>query len=68
MDDLDCVVEYDFHGKSRRQQAQRVGRVMHGDGEGEHILLMTDEEYEDYGERLYGLEEQGFNIRFERRQ
>jgi DNA excision repair protein ERCC-3 len=67
VDDLECVIEYDFHGGSRRQEAQRVGRVMHGDGEGEHVLMMTDDEYEKCGSRLYSLEEQGFNIRIERR-
>ena len=67
MDDLECVIEYDFHGGSRRQEAQRVGRVMHGSGEGEHVIMMTDEEYGRYGSRLYSLEEQGFNIRIERR-
>lgn len=61
-------VHKDFHGGSRRQEAQRAGRVMHGDGEGEHIVLMTDEEYEKHGQRLYALEEQGFDIRFERRE
>lgn len=67
MDGLNTVVEYDFHGGSRRQEAQRVGRVMHGDGRGEHILMMTDEEYEKHGQCLYSLEEQGFNVRIERR-
>jgi DNA excision repair protein ERCC-3 len=68
LDDINVVVEYDFHGGSRRQEAQRAGRVMHGEGDrGEHIILMTDEEYEDHGNRLYSLEEQGFNIRIERR-
>lgn len=67
MDDLECVIEYDFYGGSRRQEAQRVGRVMHGNGEGEHVLMMTDEEYERHGSRLYSLEEQEFNIRIERR-
>lgn len=56
--DIDVVIEYDFHGGSRRQEAQRVGRVMHGEGgRGEHIILMTDDEYEDHGNRLYSLEE-----------
>jgi superfamily II DNA or RNA helicase len=67
LDGLNTVVEYGFHGGSRRQEAQRVGRVMHADGKGEHILMITDEEYEKHGQRLYSLEEQGFNIRFERR-
>lgn len=67
MGDLECVIEYDFHGGSRRQEAQRVGRVMHGDGQGEHVIMMTDQEYEKYGSRLYSLEEQGFDLRIERR-
>jgi DNA excision repair protein ERCC-3 len=66
--DLETVIEYDFHGSSRRQEAQRYGRVMHGDGQGEHIILMTDDEYEKYGSRLHSLEEQGINVRFQRRE
>jgi DNA excision repair protein ERCC-3 len=66
---LDGVIEVDFHGGSRRQEAQRYGRLMHGDGDntGEHILMMTDEEYEKYGKRLMALEEQGIKISYERR-
>lgn len=65
--DLDVVVEYDFLYGSRRQEAQRAGRVMHGAGEGEHIIMMTEDELDRYEKRLYSLEEQGFRIRFERR-
>lgn len=64
---LDAVIEYDFHGGSRRQEAQRAGRVMHGNSEGRHIIMMTDDEYENHEKRLYSLEEQGFKIRHERR-
>lgn len=66
---LDGVIEFDFHGGSRRQEAQRYGRLMHRDGEGtgEHLLMMTDEEHEKYGKRLMSLEEQGINISYERR-
>lgn len=62
--DIDRVIEFDFHGSSRRQELQRAGRVMHNDSDEitEHILLMTDEEYENYGDRLLSLEEKGFNI------
>lgn len=67
LDSLDAVVEYDFHGGSRRQEAQRVGRVMHGESQGEHIIMMTDEEFEKHESRLYSLEEQGFQIQHERR-
>ena len=65
--DLDIVVEYDFLFGSRRQEAQRAGRLMHGEGKGEHIIMMTEDELNKYEKRLYGLEEQGFRIRFERR-
>jgi len=59
---LETVIEYDFFGGSRRQEVQRVGRVMHGDNKGEHIILMTDKELQKYEKRLYSLEEQGFKI------
>lgn len=67
LSDIDTVIEYDFHGASRRQEAQRYGRVMHGDGEGTHIIMMTDSEVDQYGDRLHGIEEQGVEIRFHRR-
>lgn len=60
--DLETVIEYDFFGGSRRQEVQRVGRVMHGNNKGEHIILMTDKELLKYEKRLYSLEEQGFKI------
>lgn len=65
--DIDVVIEFDFLYGSRRQESQRAGRVMHGEGEGEHIIMMTDEELDKYEKRLYSLEEQGFRINFERR-
>lgn len=68
LESLDVVVEYDFHGESRRQEAQRYGRVMHGETEGEHVILMTDAEYEDHSKRLLSLEEQGVRIVPERRE
>jgi len=57
--DLNGVIEFDFHGESRRQEAQRYGRLMRGDEghEREHILMMTDKEHEEYGKRLLALEE-----------
>ena len=66
--DLDVVVEYDFHGGSRRQEAQRYGRVMHGESTGEHLILMTDAEYEKHSKRLLSLEEQGITVVPERRE
>lgn len=68
LENLDRVIEYQFHGGSRRQELQRAGRVMHGTGgTGQHIVQMTDDEYENFGNRLYSLEEKGMDIRVERR-
>lgn len=67
LEELDLVVEYDFHGSSRRQEIQRYGRVMHGDGEGGYIIQMTDGEYEHSGDRLMALEEKGVQVVPERR-
>lgn len=67
LDSLDRIIEYDFHGSSRRQELQRAGRLMHMDDVGDHIIQMTDEEYESYGKRLYSLEEKGMDIEFIRR-
>lgn len=67
LDNLDVVIEYGFHGASRRQEAQRAGRTMHGEGDGRHIIMMTDEELQKHEKRLYALEEQGFKPKFTRR-
>lgn len=67
LEDLDRVIEYQFHGGSRRQELQRAGRVMHGPDVGEHIVQMTDKEYKKFSRRLYSLEEKGMQIRIERR-
>lgn len=40
---------------------------MHGSDVGEHIVQMTDQEYEKFSQRLYSLEEKGMDIRLERR-
>ena len=64
--DLGTVIEYDFLGGSRRQETQRVGRVMHGEHKGKHIILMTDSEFNKYEKRLYALEEHGMRISFQR--
>lgn len=63
LENINVVIEYDFHGRSRRQELQRVGRIMHNKEEaGEHYILMTDEEYDKYNRRLLSLEQKGFNI------
>ena len=60
--DLRKVIEVDFHGASRRQEGQRVGRLMHAQGKGEHLVLMTREEFESFEGRFLALEEKGFKV------
>jgi DNA excision repair protein ERCC-3 len=56
------VIEIDFLYGSRRQEGQRLGRLFHGEEKGEHIILMTEKEFEDYGKRLYAITEKGFKL------
>lgn len=63
--DLERVIEYAGHGASRRQEGQRFGRVMHAQKkEPEHIILMTEKEFQDYGKRLNAILEHGFQIEY----
>jgi len=53
-------------GNSRQQEIQRTGRLMHGEkGDIRHDILMTKHEITEYGKRLWGLEEKGFQIEIE---
>jgi len=60
--DLKKVIEVDFLGGSRRQEGQRLGRLFHADGEGQHIVLMTREEFERFEGRFLALEEKGIKV------
>lgn len=60
--ELERVIEIDFLFGSRRQESQRMGRVFHGEKKGQHIILMTEEEYHNYEKRLYAIYEKGFKI------
>ncbi len=60
--DLQRVIEIDFLFGSRRQEGQRLGRLFHGEGKGEHIILMTEKEFQDHGKRLYAIQEKGFKM------
>jgi DNA excision repair protein ERCC-3 len=60
--DLRKVIEVDFHGSSRRQEAQRVGRLFHANGKGQHIVLMTRNEYDRFEGRFLALEEKGIKV------
>jgi DNA excision repair protein ERCC-3 len=65
--DLKTIIEFDFLFGSRRQEAQRMGRLLHSRFKGEHYILMTSEEFERYKKRLYSLYERGFQIKITRR-
>jgi len=39
-----------------------MGRILHGKSKGEHNILMTEAEYQNYSKRLMGLYEKGFKI------
>jgi len=47
------------------QESQRFGRLMHAlKQEPEHIILMNEEEFENYQKRLYAITERGFRIEY----
>jgi DNA excision repair protein ERCC-3 len=61
--DVKNIIEIDFLGGSRRQQLQRVGRLMHSLIDGvEYHLLMSPEELQKYERRLYGLYSRQFKV------
>lgn len=60
--DIQRIIEIDFLFGSRRQEGQRLGRLFHGEEKGEHIILITEKEFEDYGKRLYAITEKGFKM------
>jgi len=63
MPDVRNIIELDFLGGSRRQQLQRVGRLMHSLIDGvEYHLLMSPEELQKYERRLYGLYSRQFKV------
>lgn len=60
--ELERVIEYDFHAGSRRQEIQRMGRVMHGAEKGEHHIIMTTDEHARHEKRLLSIREKGIRI------
>jgi superfamily II DNA or RNA helicase len=57
------IIEIDFLGGSRRQQLQRVGRLMHSLIDGaEYHLIMSPYELQKYQKRLYGLYSRQFSV------
>lgn len=63
--DLERTISYNFLFGSAQEETQFFGRVLHGEGEGQHILMMTYEEHERYAKRLFLIKERGFKIREE---
>ncbi|MEM2958358.1 MAG: helicase-related protein [Candidatus Jordarchaeaceae archaeon] len=63
--EIQRVIEYDYLFGSRRQEAQRAGRLFHATEEGEHIVLMTLDEYQKYKKRMYSLIEKGIEVKIE---
>jgi superfamily II DNA or RNA helicase len=65
--DIERVIEVAYLYGSRMQESQRFGRLMHSaKEEPEHIILMTEKEFEKYQKRLYAITERGFKIEFVR--
>ena len=60
--DILRTITYNFLFGSRQEETQFFGRLLHGAEKGKHVILMTDDEYERYGKRLYGIQEKGFKI------
>jgi len=60
--ELQRIIEIDFLFGSRRQEGQRLGRLFHGEEKGEHFILMTEKEFEDYGKRLHSITEKGIKL------
>jgi hypothetical protein len=63
---IERTITYNFLFGSRQEETQFFGRLLHGKEKGKHVIMMTDEEYERYGKRLYGIQEKGFKIQIVR--
>jgi DNA excision repair protein ERCC-3 len=62
--DLQRIIEVDFLFGSRQQELQRTGRLMHSEAKNlRHDIIMTEAEKEQYGKRLWALQEKGFTIK-----
>jgi DNA excision repair protein ERCC-3 len=54
--DLRLVIEVAGAGSAREQFAQRVGRLLHGDFEGEFVTVFTPDDAAKYRGRVFGVE------------
>lgn len=65
LENLERVIEFSFLFGSRRQELQRLGRLFHSSFVGEHIILMTKEEFALYRKRLFSIYEKGIEVSIE---
>ena len=63
IDGLQRIIEIDFLFGSRSQELQRTGRLLHSDLAEKHDIIMTEDEMNQYGKRLWSLQEKGFHIK-----
>lgn len=61
--DLQRIIEVDFLFGSRQQELQRSGRLLHSEKAERHDIIMTEGEINQYGKRLWALQEKGFTIK-----
>ncbi len=63
LQDLERSIEVAFLFGSRMQESQRFGRLMHSEAEKiQHIIIMTEKEYDAYRKRLDAIYKRGFKI------
>ena len=63
IEDLDCIIEIDFHYGSRQEELQLSGRLMHSKRQRKvHHIIMTYDEFDRYKKRLLSLEGHGFHV------
>ena len=64
IEDLDQIIEIDFHYGSRQEEMQLSGRLMHSKKRHKrHDIIMTLVEFDKYKKRLLSLEGNGFHVR-----
>jgi DNA excision repair protein ERCC-3 len=62
--ELERIIEVGFLYGSRREEGQLMGRLFHSAAANpEHIIIMTEDEYQNYDKRLNAAYEKGFRIR-----
>ncbi len=63
VNDLQRIIEVEFLYGSKQQEIQRTGRLMHSLKAERHDIIMTEQEFESYGKRIWILQEKGFHVR-----